>query len=216
MPITARHQCDQWNAKCPLASQGTRQSEDGSSFPWVMWAQGRVDPRTKSCLEGRQEGRLWTGNQQHPLKMAKNNRAFSPTAKVCPEKNFQWYKFHYVYNTRLFLNLEYLITEKNPLFIISVVVLLLASILNSPFSLDFEPLVVSSASSESPHGTRSITLYPAGTKPFDWLLNSSQLAASLLGLLAKSKHSISLVGVTSSIQGVFPILAGGQTLQANY
>lgn len=75
---------------------------------------------------------------------------------------------------------------------------------------------LSSASSENLHGTQAIALYPAGAKPCAQLLSPSQLAALFFGLLAKSKHSISLVGVTSSIQGVFPILAGGQTLQANY
>lgn len=75
---------------------------------------------------------------------------------------------------------------------------------------------LSSASSERPHGTQAIALHPAGAKPCAWMLSPGQLAALLLGLLAKSKHSISLVSVTSSIQGVFPILAGGQTLQANY
>lgn len=75
---------------------------------------------------------------------------------------------------------------------------------------------MSSASSEKPHGTLSVTLHAAGAEPLDGLLNSSQLAAFLLGLLAKRKHSTPPVGVTSSVQGVHPILAGRQTPQANY
>lgn len=58
----------------------------GSSLPWVMWAVGMVDAWTENLIWKEEERRsLWAGNQQHPLKMTKNNLAFSPKAKTCPK-----------------------------------------------------------------------------------------------------------------------------------
>ena len=113
--------------------------------------------------------------------MTKNNLIFSPNVKRAQRRIFNNTNF-VIYCTWL----ECLITKNNHF----CCIIIYFHFQWSFFLIKFWTLCCVLCFNRGPsHGMQSITLHSAGTKPFGWMLNSSQLAALLLGLLAKSKHS---------------------------